>query len=424
MRAKAYIRVVHKNGGKAFLVRFKHRGKDIRRKFPSKSLAERFKRQIETVHATQGVETTFALFSVSAGQRDDAIKALSILKTRSIPKSLVEIVNFYLSRNQPSGGDKLLKDAITEYLKAKEGAKRSEDYLKTLGYCLRKFERSFLKKKLHELDTPEIIESWLDLNANGAPTTRKNYIRDVGAVFRFAVKRGWCTVNPFDVLERPILHEKPVEIFSIQEVQRLFQVVGKNASFQPLTPFLALGFFAGLRTCELKRLDWSEVQLARRFVEITAPKAKCRSRRIVDISENLTAWLTPYLKAQGRVIPTNFDDLRERLCKTAGIRWKKNVMRHCFGSYHLTQIKDPGKTAHQMGHRDTQMLFRHYRELVTPEDASTYWNIRLSRECQILPYPNNHAKREKLCYYCESLEPTFPPAYKEKGASEQQPSKL
>ena len=33
-------------------------------------------------------------------------------------------------------------------------------------------------------------------------------------------------------------------------------------------------------------------------------------------------------------------------------------------------------TAHELGHRDTNMLYRHYRELVTQLDAREFWSIR------------------------------------------------
>jgi hypothetical protein len=34
------------------------------------------------------------------------------------------------------------------------------------------------------------------------------------------------------------------------------------------------------------------------------------------------------------------------------------------------------KTALELGHRDSTMLFRHYRELVQIADAEEYWSIK------------------------------------------------
>jgi HEAT repeat protein len=38
----------------------------------------------------------------------------------------------------------------------------------------------------------------------------------------------------------------------------------------------------------------------------------------------------------------------------------------------VTHYDDAAKTALQMGHRDTDLLFRHYRGLATREDAAAY----------------------------------------------------
>jgi len=59
----------------------------------------------------------------------------------------------------------------------------------------------------------------------------------------------------------------------------------------------------------------------------------------------------------------------------AGLDWPHNVMRHSFVSYHLAAFGNAGKTALEAGHSE-QMLFAHYRELVTPEAAREFWAIR------------------------------------------------
>ncbi|MCP4826337.1 MAG: hypothetical protein GY892_19810 [Shimia sp.] len=51
-------------------------------------------------------------------------------------------------------------------------------------------------------------------------------------------------------------------------------------------------------------------------------------------------------------------------------------MRHTFASYHLAHFCSADKTALEMGHRDTNMLFRHCRQLVTREAAEAFWAIR------------------------------------------------
>ena len=55
--------------------------------------------------------------------------------------------------------------------------------------------------------------------------------------------------------------------------------------------------------------------------------------------------------------------------------WPQNAPRHSFCSYHLAMHQNAGKTALEAGHSE-QMLFAHYREIVTREDAAAFWGIR------------------------------------------------
>jgi integrase len=55
--------------------------------------------------------------------------------------------------------------------------------------------------------------------------------------------------------------------------------------------------------------------------------------------------------------------------------WPQDCLRHSFASYHLAMFESAEKTALQMGHNSTDMLFRHYRELVTKEQAEKFWAL-------------------------------------------------
>ncbi|SVE55448.1 uncharacterized protein METZ01_LOCUS508302 [marine metagenome] len=66
---------------------------------------------------------------------------------------------------------------------------------------------------------------------------------------------------------------------------------------------------------------------------------------------------------------------RQHIIKACGFCWLQDGMRHTYASNHLAHYENPNKTAHELGHRDTNMLYRHYRELVSNAAASEYWNI-------------------------------------------------
>ena len=55
--------------------------------------------------------------------------------------------------------------------------------------------------------------------------------------------------------------------------------------------------------------------------------------------------------------------------------WPSNALRHSFGSYHLARFNDAPALALQMGNSPA-MIFKHYREVVRPQEAEKFWNIR------------------------------------------------
>jgi integrase len=146
---------------------------------------------------------------------------------------------------------------------------------------------------------------------------------------------------------------------------------------------LGIGAFTGLRDAEIKRLDWNEVNLPRKYVEVKAAKAKSARRRIVPIQPNLAEWLRPYSGMKGGLVPVGARDKLDRVRKEAGLaRWPKNGLRHSFASYRLAEIHDAPRVASELGHTSPQMLYSTYRELVLPEEAERYWAIRPAQEAE------------------------------------------
>ncbi|MEI8312995.1 MAG: hypothetical protein WCH98_19790 [Verrucomicrobiota bacterium] len=89
-----------------------------------------------------------------------------------------------------------------------------------------------------------------------------------------------------------------------------------------LFPFLALSFFAGIRLSEMQRLDWTAVDLKENFVRLPASITKTKQTRHIDFPENLTAWLDPYAKTSGAVVPCSPDVPRNRMTNRAPAKLK------------------------------------------------------------------------------------------------------
>lgn len=159
------------------------------------------------------------------------------------------------------------------------------------------------------------------------------------------------------------------------------------ASAQTL-PYWVLGAFCGLRSSEIERLSWGDVQWEAKQVVVPALKSKTASRRSVRLRPNALRWLAPYSGQHiGAVTPKGLRKRLERDRAGAGIQtWKVNALRHSFCSYALEAEKDLKTLAYEMGHTDPDLLYRHYREMVSPVAAKKYWNLVPTRSQKIVSF--------------------------------------
>jgi integrase len=205
-----------------------------------------------------------------------------------------------------------------------------------------------------------------------------DYRSHIGVLFAYAARHRMIENNPVQYTAKPKLIDRPPEIFTVDELRSLLQAAQSTATTAPesVVPMLAIGAFAGLRDAEIQRLDWSEIDLARGHIEVTAAKAKSARRRIVPIQPNLAAWLSLAASARGPIAPEGARGKLEGARRASGLaRWPKNGLRHSFASYRLAAIHDAPRVAAELGHTTPQLLYSTYRELVRPEEAERYWKI-------------------------------------------------
>lgn len=295
---------------------------------------------------------------------------------------LLEAVRFYAARHKRTI-HKRVSEVVTELVAIKEGRGASERYLKDLKYRLNRFAQSFQKDTCH-VTTPEIQE-WLD-KQKLQPQGYTNFRRVIHLFFEFAVARGYAADNPVTKVENVKVRAGDAEVFTPSEISRL--LAAASPSFLPC---LAVGAFAGLRSAEIERLEWSDIKLAERHIVVGATRAKTAARRIVPVSDNLAAWLAPYAGREGKVWPGEHDAFYEAQQDTAAatevqsnsalgikhqkpVKWKANALRHSYASYRFAQTGDAGRVAGELGN-SAAVVHRHYRELVTAADAQKWFSI-------------------------------------------------
>ncbi len=246
----------------------------------------------------------------------------------------------------------------------------SENYLVTLSAMLAKLGRQF-PGPLEDL-TAGTVEHYL---TTMQPRTANNYLAVLRQLARFArrrklVPRAW---DDLDGVDRRLVPPAEPQIYSPAEVRQILLACDSAA-----LPIVLLTVFAGVRTAEALRMSWSAVDWDRQLVEVTAGQAKTRSRRLCGLSPNLRAWLTTVSKDPALLIFPNtrkaFGDRLRLAFLVSGVTPRRNGLRHSFVSYHLAAGESAGRTALAAGHSEA-MLFRNYRELVTPAAAREFWAI-------------------------------------------------
>jgi integrase len=301
---------------------------------------------------------------------------------------LVDAVRFYARHHGRDIKRKAVADAVREMIEAKKRDGVSDVYLNDLRYRLGTFANAF-QCDLVSL-TPDDVRSFFDCIKLGARSFN-NFLRVLKTFCRFAQDRGWLSkeADLLGSVKRRKDRSTPVEILAPQELAALLQ-----CSTPQIAPCFALGAFAGLRSEEILRLEWADVTRRPGFIEVAAHKAKTATRRLVPITDNLTRWLRPSRSDDGLVWQNTkamFFKIRLRVAAQAGITWKQNVLRHSFISYRLAEVQDVNRVALEAGN-SPQMIFRHYRELATPEQARTWFAIMPDRARNIVPLASARIK--------------------------------
>jgi len=122
-------------------------------------------------------------------------------------------------------------------------------------------------------------------------------------------------------------------------------------------------------------LIWEAINFDRGYLIVSASIAKTGRKRKIDLPENLLKWLAPYRNRSGAISDRDFGRPLARACEPARVKYKRNALRHSFGSYQMEMVKErrAGRPRNrQLCHDSDEALLRHRGARVAKE----YWNIR------------------------------------------------
>lgn len=346
-------------------------GRRWRKFFASRPQADAYAHLRRVELANVGTEGA----ALSASQRAEYLDCLAKLEPYGV--TLREAVEMLLPGLAARRQTVPVERAVAVMLKTKKEDGVSRRHLEDLRSRLGQFADAFSERPLAGFSTAE-----LDLWVRGlgvAGQTRNNFRRVLASLFAFGRTRGWCTENPASALERAKGRKDKVgegrkgRILTPEQTAALLN----NAPADCIAP-LAIWAFCGLRRSEIERLNWREVRMLKKEVEVEFGKTGA-AHRFVPIRDNLLEWLRPFVRKEGPVCPPNWRkrfDAARRAAGLGGKAWPHNTLRHGFASYHAAQFQDAGKLANDMGHTSPTVVFRHYREAVESDTAARYWSIR------------------------------------------------
>ena len=292
---------------------------------------------------------------------------------------------------------------VEEFLAKNESSLNSNSQKITMRALLRRFA-SKMSKPI-SLVTPHDIDEYL-ADPTYAPRTRHNQRSAIIVLFNYARRKGYLSDERKHAAEKSeeIKFKKPpVEIYSAEQAEAMLTLCDKN-----LVPFLAIGLFAGIRSAELARLKWENIDWVGGNIRLDREITKTNQSRLAPLMPNLAEWLAPYKDLKGNILastksryPTTLISpwLASQENPRLPSKWIDNGMRHSFASYHLAYTQNAAQTALACGH-SPGMLLGTYKtitingESLNQEVAKKYFEIRPKAVDNVISI-SSHGKSKK-----------------------------
>lgn len=270
---------------------------------------------------------------------------------------------------------KSFTEAASDFLKFKERENVGLIYLKDLKTRYNAFSADFGDWKIADITAAD-IEDWLeDRELN--PVSWNNWRRDLVSLWNHAInsRNGWVTRNVAEEVARKKTEDKEVTAFTVPQAKEILAIA--NEEFPRLMPFLVMGMFCGLRISEIERANWEDIDWETKSVHAGKHKRKnTAANRHVTILPVALAWLERFRLSGGPICTgqdarrADLNQLRERTFDFA-----PNIFRHSYGSFHSQAFKKPADTAQEMGHKSTEMIYKHYRKPMPELVALGFWEL-------------------------------------------------
>ena len=313
----------------------------------------------------------------SAEQVADAIAAFGILEKHIADITLTELARQHVANSRRGVGKATFGKLLDAYLNGLSSG-LSATYRRSIRHYAKQFETRIGRDVLCDTLTQSDVKPILDEMGEGSPKSWNNVRGALNTIFAWGMEEGIIHSTPVASIAKKIeVYAEPV-FFKAQQVAQILEEGAKTKDAALYMPWLILGFFCGIRSAEIGRLNWEAVKWEQNIIRIEKPKGSTRGSkpRFVTLNETAGAWLAPYRQNSG-----SFADYL-KFC-----RWRNslknyppesdNAMRHTFATMHYAMYENLPKTAKEMGHgKNADTTLEHYCGLATNGEATAFWALR------------------------------------------------
>lgn len=294
---------------------------------------------------------------------------------------LLDAVDFYLAHHARGKGSLSVEQAVAQFLAAhlRAAAKNPDGsvtdqqarHISTTRQRLTVFAAA-LKKPMTAVSARDINE-YLDAHVGWSGRTRLNHRVSLIALFGWAQKHEILPYGEPTAAQRsdkPKVEQDEPGIFTPEDLRILLEGVDKE-----FVPYIAIGGLAGVRVCELRRLQWSNIDWEGSTITLRKQDAKGRRRRAALIRPELMTWLQEFKGREGAIAPwVAVGACVSKAAKKLGVAWVQNGMRHSYISYAMAIERNAGRVAEQCGNSEN-MVQGSYKALVSEKEAIKWFSV-------------------------------------------------
>jgi site-specific recombinase XerC len=211
--------------------------------------------------------------------------------------------------------------------------------------------------------TRKQLQAYLRQRAGLSASARGNMYCSLRTFFAWSVEQEYISTSPATGLRTPRRPRPLPRALTVPQVRQLVTHLraGDRRRDRRDRALLLTGLYAGLRSCELAELCWSDIDLPAKVINITLSKMnKGRSVPIHDeLADELRAWREVQAGADSwpgfslseqPITSARVGKIARRISQACGVRFSAHTLRHTFATWALRRSGNLYGVSKALGH--------------------------------------------------------------------------